>query len=169
MLTTVAKDKQALIVLHYLDGDLSGIKDKIDEEIEESTLMSTNGIKTLLEFFKKIYKKDSLADGFEKYMAFEKMRRSPNTSIQEFIPEWNTAYRKAVNIGCTLSDKVLAFKFLDAANLSNMERNLVLTAINYEQDKLQDQMENALKKLIGRTVLCGDMTWSEDSIRSPAW
>ena len=84
-------------------------------------------------------------------MVFEKMRRSPNTLIQEFIPEWTTAYKKAVNIGCTLSDKVLAFKLLDAANLSNMERNLVLTAVNYEKDKLQDQMENAFVKTDGLT------------------
>ena len=131
MLTSVPQEKQALMVLHFLDSDPSGIKDKIDEEVTEDDLQSKDGIKKLLNFFEKIYKKDSLADGFDKYISFEKLRRSPNTSIQEFIPEWNTAYRKAVNIGCSLSDKVLAFKLLDAANLSNMERNLVLTGVNY--------------------------------------
>ena len=104
-----------------------------------------------------MYKKDSLADGFYKFISFEKLRRSPNKTIQEFIPEWNTAYRKTVNIGCSLSDKVLAFKLLDAANLSNMEKNLVLTGVNYEMIDLRGQMEIALKKFVFRSVLSGDV------------
>ena len=80
------------LVLHFLDGDPSGMKDKIDEEVTEDDLQSKDVIKKLLNFFEKIYKKDSLADGFNKYISFEKLRRSPNTSIQEFIPEWNTAF-----------------------------------------------------------------------------
>ena len=96
LLTTIPKTKQALMVLHFLDGDPSGIKEKIDEEIDDNILASEEGINTLLEFFRTIYKKDSLADGFEKYMSFERLRRSANTSIQDFIPKFNTAYKKAV-------------------------------------------------------------------------
>ena len=165
MLTSVAAEKQALMVLHCLDGDPSGIKDKVDEAVEEEKLNCSDGIKNLLEFFEKTYKKDSLADGFEKYISFEKLKRSPNTGVQEFIPEWNAAYKKAVNIGCSLSDKVLAFKLLHSANLSNIERNLVLTGVNYEtkKDDLKDQMEVALKKFVGRSVLSGDVDRTEDS------
>ena len=39
------------MVVHYLDGDPSGIKDKIDAEIEDEKLQSKEGIATLLEFF----------------------------------------------------------------------------------------------------------------------
>ena len=153
LLTNIPKPKQALMVLHYLDGDPSGIKEKVDEEISEEVLLSERGIEALLEFFKKVYKRDSLADGFEKYMSFERLKRSPNTAIQDFIPEFNTAYKKAVNIGCSLSDKVLAFKLLNASNLSSMERNLLLTGVNYNEDDLRTQMENALKKFVGRNTL----------------
>ena len=163
VLTTLPADKQALLVVHYLDGDPSGIKEKIDEAIEEDTLRSANGIKALIEFFEKIYKKDSLADGFDKYISFEKLRRGQNTSIQEFIPEWNAAYRKAVNIGCSLSDKVLAFKLLDASNLTNIERNLVLTGVNYKEKELLAQMEAALKKFVSRSTLSGEVEKSMDS------
>ena len=117
LLTSVPKENQALMVLHFLDGDLSGIKDKIDEEIDEDVLHSEEGIKSLLEFFRKTYKRDSLADGFEKYMNFEKLKRNPNTTIQEFIPKFKAAYKKAVNIDCSLSNKVLAFKLLSASDL----------------------------------------------------
>jgi hypothetical protein len=39
------------MVLHYLDGHPSGIKEKVDAEIQESQLQSNEGIKELLEFF----------------------------------------------------------------------------------------------------------------------
>ena len=81
LLTSVEKEKQALMVLHYLDGHKSGIKEKVDAQIEETDLQEEDGIQTLLKFFEKIYKKDSLADGFDKYIEFEKLRRSTNTSI----------------------------------------------------------------------------------------
>ena len=55
---------------------------------------------------------------------------------------------KAKNIGCVLPDKVLAFKLLDAANLSQLERNLVLTGVDYLETNILDQMQTALKKFI---------------------
>ena len=77
-LTTLDKTKQALLVVHMLDGDPSGIKEKIDENVDDNELNSSDGISKLLEFLKDIYEKDSLSDGFEKYIALEKFRRSPN-------------------------------------------------------------------------------------------
>ena len=74
-------------MVHLLDGDASGIKEKIDEGVSDDDLKSTDGISKLLEFFKSIYEKDSLSDGFEKYIAFERFRRNQGKSIQEFIPE----------------------------------------------------------------------------------
>ena len=157
LLCSVEKEKQALLVVHYLDGDPSGIKDKIDSGMSDTELGSADGISKLLAFIEKIYKKDSIADGFDKYISFEKLKRSQNTTIQDFIPEWTTAYKKAVNVGCSLSDKVLAFKLLDASNLTNIERNLVLTGVNYEEANLLAQMETSLKKFVGRSVLSGDV------------
>ena len=82
MLSSVPHKKQALMVLHFLDGHLSVIKDKIDKEVTEKSLQSKDGIKKLLNFFEKIYQKNSLADAFDKYISFEKLRRSSNTNVQ---------------------------------------------------------------------------------------
>ena len=153
MLTTLDETKQALLVVHLLDGDPSGIKEKIDEGVPDDDLKSKDGITKLLTFLEGIYKKDSLSDGFEKYITFERFRRSSGKSIQEFIPEWTTAYLKAKNIGCVLPDKVLAFKLLDAANLSQLERNLVLTGVYYTESEILKQMQTALKKFIGRSAI----------------
>ena len=70
LLPSVVEIKHALMVVHHLDGDPSGIKDKIDAEIEDVKLQCAEGINNLLEFLKKIYQKDSLADGFNKYISF---------------------------------------------------------------------------------------------------
>ena len=67
---------------------------------------------------------------------------SVNTLVQEFTSEWNTSYQKAVNIGCSLSDKILAFKLLDASNLDNIQRNLVLTGVNYEKSQLKCECDH---------------------------
>ena len=52
LLTSVAKEKQALMVFHYLDGDPSGIKEKVDAQIEEETLQSKDGLNKLLGVFR---------------------------------------------------------------------------------------------------------------------
>ena len=49
-----------------------------------------------------------------------------------------------------MSDMVLAFNLLDTSDLSDMERKLVLTGVNYTEGKsnktLLSQMKEALKK-----------------------
>ena len=125
MLTEVKPELQALLMVHYLDGDASGVKEKIDAGIDEEELKKTEGIKSLLNFLATIYKVDTLADSFDKYMQFEQMRRKPGVAIQDFISDWEMAYRKTKTTGCELADMVLAFKLLDASNLSAIEKNLV--------------------------------------------
>ena len=83
--------------------------------------------------------------------------RSPITDCKgercQFIPEWTTAYKKAKNISCVFPDEFLSFKLLDAANLSQIERNLVLTGVDYTGANLLGQMQTALQKFIGRSAL----------------
>ena len=42
LLTTIEKKKQALMVLHYLDGHLSRIKDKVDGQVDKARLRETS-------------------------------------------------------------------------------------------------------------------------------
>ena len=53
------KNKQALLLVHMLDGN----KEKIDENIKDEDLVSKEGITKLLEFLNSIYEKDSLSGG----------------------------------------------------------------------------------------------------------
>ena len=49
--------------------------------------------------------------------------------------------------------QVLSFKLLDTANLSQIDRKLVLTGVDYTRANLIDQIQTALKKFIGRSAL----------------
>ena len=46
-----------------------------------------------------------------------------------------------------------------------MDKNLVLTGVYYEEDNLRSQMENALRKFVGRNMFAGEPSGStvEDS------
>ena len=75
--------------------------------------------------------------------------------MQAFIADWSMAQRKAKGVGCDLTDKMLAFVLLDAASLSAVQTNLVLTGVDYGEENLLEQMQNALKKFLGRSAVGG--------------
>ena len=165
-LTKVKAEQQALVVVHHLDGHESGIKENIDNGVKETDLECKEGIQNLLKFLEGIYKKDTISDAFNKFKTFTNFRRKSETPIQSFIADWSTTHRKAKAVGCDMSDKILAFLLLDAANISSIDRNLVLTGVDYESGEtnkdLLTQMHSALKKFVGRAVV-SDADKKEDS------
>ena len=122
-LTTLAPEKQANMVIHYIPDD-NPIKEKIELSCKE-------GITNLLKFLAEIYKTDDMGEAYDNYVEFVKLHRKPGVSIKTFISEWENTYQKVKNNGCELSDMVFAFNVLDTADLSEMDRKLVLTGVNY--------------------------------------
>ena len=155
-LTTLAQEKQANMVVHFIPDD-DPIKEKIDTQMEDDKLTSKDGIKNLLEFLAGIYKTDDMGDAYDSYVEFIKLRRKSGVSIKTFISEWENSYHKVKNSDCEMSDMVLAFSLLDTSDLSEMDTKLVLTGVNYSEGKekktLLSQMKDALKKFVGRTVI----------------
>ena len=70
----------------------------------------------------------------------------------------------AKTAGCEYSDTLLAFRLLEATNLSEMDEKFVLTGINYEEARtkknLCNQFKASLKKFQGRKTVS-----SEDKVR----
>ena len=87
-LTTLDKKKQAEWIVLHLEGHPSGIKEKIETQLGDTLEDNEKGIEDLIKFFKSIYETDELADSFEKYMNFEKLRRDSKTSVQASIATW---------------------------------------------------------------------------------
>ena len=155
-LTTLEPEKQANMVIHFIPDD-DPIKEKIDTQMKDEDLAKKDGIDKLLEFLADIYQTDDMGDAYDNYIEFIKLRSKKGVSIKSFISEWENCYHKVKNNGCEMSDMVLAFSLLDTSELSEMDRKLVLTGVNYTEGKekgtLLSQMKDALKKFVGKSVI----------------
>lgn len=168
-LTDLKPEQQADMVVHCLDGHSSGIKEKIDTQVEEAKLSCEEGIDNLLTFLEKVYKVDEWADSFEKYTAFEKCVRTKGQSVQEFMAIWENSYAKVKAAGCDMSDQVLAYKLLTAMDLKEMECKLVLTGVDYktghEKKDLLAQMTASIKKFVGHSsIQSSDLAVKEEPV-----
>jgi hypothetical protein len=156
-LTDLEDDQKADMVVHCLDGHSSGIKEKIDTQMEEAKLSCDEGIDNLLKFLEGVYEVDEWSDSYEKYIMFEKCTRAKGQTVQEFLASWENCYTKMKKAGCEMSDQVLSYKLLSAMNLKEMECKLVLTGVDYVSGKtdknLPAQMMSSLKKFVGHSVI----------------
>ena len=155
--TTIEKKNQAEWIVMHLESHPSGIKEKIDTQIADKIEDSEQGIDTLLDFLEKIYKKDDFSEAYNNFITFEVIERKSGENITDFITRWEQAVAKIKKMDCDISDKVKAFKLLKAAKVTQIERQLVIGGVNYEDGKtkkdLETQTKNSLKKFIGRSVL----------------
>ena len=73
-------------------------------ELEDEALSSESGVKQILEKLNTIYKKDELHEKFQDLENFESFKRSENTSIQEFLVEFDQRYNKLKRHQTTISN-----------------------------------------------------------------
>ena len=126
-ITSLDPKLQAEVVVYRLEGDPSRIKEKIVTQIGDKLKDNPDGIKELTTFLDGIYKKEDMAEAWDRYSEFASATRKQDQSMAEFISEWKNIYYKAKSVGCDFSDTILAFKMLQDANLSEMDVELVLT------------------------------------------
>ena len=159
-ITTLKKSVQAEMVVYKLDGHPSGIKDKIMTQLGDKLEDNEKGIDILIEFLDGIYTKDDMADAWENYNAFRDYRKKPGQDIASFISDWEQVLTKAKTAGCEYSDVILAFKLLKDSEVTAMEANLIMTAVDFTKGKtakdLKDQMIAALKKFKGRSIITNE-------------
>ena len=152
--TSVAKDKQALVVALSLPEDHeSNIKENIFSELETSELNSDTGMERLITFLDKRFLKDSFVEAYEKYKKWSGFVRKVDQKVEDFISDYESVCKEAENKGVKDFEVIKAFKLLDACSLESFERQLVFTGINFEEaEKKKDlfsQMKNAIKKFKG--------------------
>ena len=104
-----------------------------------------------------LVKKDELSEAYERYVAFNRYKKDGSQKMDDFILEFVPNRRK-----CSYPKAVLAFKPLDAAQVEQKDRQVVLTRVDYsEKTALFDQMKSSLRKFFGEHG-CN----SEDSFRA---
>ena len=156
-LTSLDKKLQAEMVVYKLGNHPSRIQEKITTQLGDKLVNNEKGIEELLKFLKSIYEKDSMADAWDKYVKFEKSKHDGKVPLKEYIAEWENKYHQLKNVGCEYADMILAFKLLDASNLTEVDQKFVLTGVDYstglKAKTLFDQMKESLKKFKGQNVI----------------
>ena len=111
------------------------------------SLKKDGSVKLLLQKLDSIFLVEKGRRQFSVFNDLYNFQRS-NMDISGFVSGFEHVYFKFTQQGMTLPDTVFAFMLLRAANLSDVERKLVMSAIS---DVTYNNMKNALKR-----VFCDD-------------
>lgn len=151
--TKLSKKQQGLAVaLSFHDG--SAVRDKVFSELEISQLDADDGMEKLLSFLDVIFLKDELVRAYEAWSDFDRYLKRDNVSMEEYIMEYRKLYSRVKKHGTEISVPILAFKMLDWAGLTQKERQLVVTGIDFtKKDTLLDQISTSLLKFFGKQTV----------------
>ena len=141
-LTSLEAAKQGPALFLVLEGEA---QDAVLELGTEKVTGAT-GVKEILTCLDKLYLKDKTQSAFEALEAFEGYKRPNDLSMTDFCNEFQRLYNKAKSYGTTLSDDVLAFRILKAANLTCHQEQLAKTTV---AELTLDKMIGQLKKIYG--------------------
>ena len=78
-----------------------------------------------LEKLDKLYLKDDKHSAYEAYERFETFSRAPSMTVSDYIIDFEHLYNKAKQHKMELPDRVLAYWFLNSANISSHHKQLV--------------------------------------------
>ena len=119
--TDLDKGKQGPALVMTLQGKaLDSILELSDEQIS-----SEQGVDRIISKLNDLYKKDELNEKFEDLEKFESYKRDPDTSMQQFMIDFDQNYNKLRRHGTVITDDFLGFKLLKAANLTSQHEQLI--------------------------------------------
>ena len=107
------------------------------------------GVENLIEEFDKLYLKDNQYSAYKAYEQFDKFCRLKSMTISNYIIKFECLDNKIKNFNMTLADGLLAYKFLNNANISEQHKQLVgatVTEVKYEN--MKDQIKNIFSESI---------------------
>ena len=158
LFTSTDKKKQAPAIFFSLAGQAR----EAIVGFAINKLSCYQGFENLIEELDKLYLKDSQYSAYEAYEQFKKFCRTKSMSIGNYIIKFERLYNKIKNFNIALPDGVLAYKFLNKANISEQHKQLVhatLTELKYENMKDQN------KKLFSDLINFSDIVQDEQSIK----
>ena len=138
MLISLEKEKQAPVIFLTLTGQTR----EAILELDPDTLPVDSGVENLIKPLDNLYLKDRDLLAYEAYEAFEKFKRPPSMTINNYIREFKCLNIKNYDMG--LSDGMLAYKFLDNANISEHHKQLVWATLS---ELKYSTMNEQLKKV----------------------
>ena len=151
VLGKVPKSEQGLELWYALpDSHPSDIKEKISEEVGLANLAKADGADKFLEVMKNSFKKKDEQTAYEVYLSFFKdMKKKPEESIRDFVNRFDKVANSAKKNNMVMSATVKAFKILDDAGLSETDRKLVMSDMDFAKaDTLYDDAKTGLLKYL---------------------
>ena len=157
--TEVNKEKQGVwLALALPDDHPDGLKEKVlGPSVGNAKLKGAEGVKNLLAYLDGLYKKDTFVDLYDAYRRVERYQRGRNDTIEKYIVEFNSLVVDAEKKGMTYPQIIKAFKLLEGSRTSEMEKQMIITNVKYEQgnQNLVKQMEASMKKVSGELSTLG--------------
>ena len=136
--TDIEEKKQGPLV--YLS-----LPDKIRKscnDISVSDLNKDNGLNTLITKIKTLYAKDIIALTYMGYDQFENFKRPDETTIVDYINEFERLNNNIRQFDMVLPTCVLAYKVLNNANISSEKKQLIrATAVCLTYENMKKQLE----------------------------
>ena len=157
--TETKKEKQGLVVaLSLPEDDESQIRDKVFSEIDLSALNGEDGLDLLMGYLDKQFGKDDLTVTYEFYVDFDRCKRAGGQKVNDFILEFEKKYNILAKKDAKLPPVILAMKLIDSCGLTQIEKQLVLSGMDYGQkDALFVQAKASLRKFVGEQATADKM------------
>ncbi|XP_057309261.1 uncharacterized protein LOC130647426 [Hydractinia symbiolongicarpus] len=118
-------------------------------EMNIGTLNADNGVDEVIETLDSLFKKDTLQLAFTNYDNFEKMFKTKEMTMKQYVIEFERLHNKAKQYGMELPDGILAYKLLANARLPEEQERLVKATIT---ELTFSGMKNQLKRIFGDIV-----------------
>jgi len=146
---TDIKEENKAVIVHL---SLTGKARKASSELKSSQLKHADGMKTLMAKLDRVFLQDPNWKCFNAYLAFENLRRDPNSSIDDYLSEFDSRYHKLKECDVSLPDAVVACRLLKSCNLSDVYFQLALSTTT---QMTFEAMRATLKKLFTDTGNAG--------------
>ena len=156
--TSLEKEKQALAIFLSLEGKAR----ETVLEVEVDDLNKDDGVEKVLAKLDNLFLKDKLQLAYTSYDNFEKFRRPSDMSMADYVAEFERLYNKAKVYEMVLPEGILAYKFLNNANLSDTHDKLIRATMT---DLTYNSMKNQVKKIFGDLSL--NISMNKSSTSSP--
>ena len=134
--TNLSKEKKGMAVFLTLKGaDQEAVL-----ELDTEDIASENGFENVIARLDRLYLKDETLQKYKAFEDFEQMKRSSDTPINDFILKFEKAHHKLKTYGTIISDDLLAYRLLKAANLGDADEKLAKGTAKLEFEAMKDQL-----------------------------
>ena len=98
-------------------------------ELDIATLNADDGMEKLYQKLDTLFLGDTSQSAFMAYKSFEKYQRQNDTSIEDFLINFDRHMAKLKEHNISLPGPVLAYRALKSANLSSQDKRLIIATV----------------------------------------